>query len=107
MAETGYQYSFPAGRYVSVVYRQTPQGERLTYNYNANAQLESVEEPTGRRVTLSYNADGKVQTVADWGGRGLVVLTYVGSDLTEVWQQEGVVTRYRYDANHYMCHGRW
>jgi YD repeat-containing protein len=104
--DTGYRYHFPPTPAsppfypVSVLYRETPQGLRLTYNYDSSQRLSSILEPAGRRFSLSYNAANQVQVIEDWAGRGLILLTYVGTDLTEVWEPEGVVTRYGYDASH-------
>ena len=48
---------------------------------------------------MSYNNSGQVQLLQDWGNRGDLVLTYVGSELTGVWEREGVVTTYGYDPS--------
>jgi len=45
--DTGLQFHFPAGGYVSMAYRATPQGLRLTYNYLADGRLQSILEPAG------------------------------------------------------------
>src|SRR5207244_2198687 len=98
--DTGCKFHFPAGSYVSLAYRATPQDLRITCNYDASQRLQSLVEPAGRRITFSYNGDGKVQVIQDWGYRQDTVLSYVGSDLTEVWEPNGGVTRYRYDSSH-------
>jgi YD repeat-containing protein len=100
LGATGYQFHFPAGGYASLAYRANPQGMRLTCSYDASQRLQTVSEPAGNRLTLTYNSDGKVQTLEDWGNRGLIVLTYVGNNLTEEWEPEGRVTRYCQDSNH-------
>jgi YD repeat-containing protein len=100
--DTGYKFHFPVGNYVSLAYRQTPQGLFVTCSYDTNQRLQSLVEPAGRRLTFSYNSDGRVQLVQDWGYRQDTIFTYVGSDMTEVWEPNGAVTQYRYDASHRM-----
>ena len=100
--DTGCKFHFPVGNYVSLAYRATPQGLAITCNYDTSQRLQSLVEPAGRRVTLSYNLDNRVEVIQDWGYRQDTVLTYVGSDLTEVWEPNGAVTQYRYDSSHRM-----
>src|SRR5438034_243508 len=70
LAATGLEYGFPSGDLVSLSYRATPQGQRLTYSYNYGGsgalQSVAVQDPAARLVTLTCNSDGRVQTVEDW-----------------------------------------
>jgi YD repeat-containing protein len=100
--DTGYKFHYPAGNFVSCAYWATPQDLRITCSYDANQRLQSLLEPAGRWLTISYSADGRVQYIQDWGNRQNVVLTYVGSDLTETWGPAGCMTRYHYDSNHLL-----
>lgn len=92
--DNGFRYRFPAGDVVSLTYRETPQGYRLTCGYDGEQRLAHVEEPAGRRVTLGYAAAGltTVQYLEDWGGRRNT-LTYDSSgNLAQVEGPTGCLT---------------
>ena len=59
------------------------------------ADIERYREELG--AVLGY-----IGSLRELDLSGVEPLTHVGDDLTEVWQQEGVVTRYRYDEEHYL-----
>ena len=61
LLQPGIQYGFPAGNVVSVLYRETPQGLRLTYSYDGSQRLQSVQEPSGcasRSIAGSLSSPG-------------------------------------------------
>jgi RHS repeat-associated protein len=99
--ETGFQYHFPAGNMASIAYRATPQGLRLTYNYDANGRLESIVEPVGRRLTLTYTGFTgfwKVQSVRDWANRRNTLAYGTQQDLLTVQGPSACLTQYIYQT---------
>ena len=99
---TGYRYYYPAGNRVSLSYRETPHGYRLSYQYDAAQRLAAVEEPAGLRVTLGYAASGlpTVQYVQDWGDRRHTLTYDAAGDLIQEQGPTGCLTGYEYDAGH-------
>lgn len=101
--ESGFQYHYPAGSMVSIAYRATPQGLRLTYNYDGSGRLESVLEPAGRRLTLTYSGfpgGWDVHTVKDWASRVNTLSVGNIGDLLFTQGPTGCLTQYLYAGQH-------
>lgn len=90
---------------VSLAYYQTVQGQRVSFSYNSNGQMTTIQEPGGREVTYTYQTDPDnpyVSSVQDWAGR-LHSFQYDGDgNLNQIQDPTGALTTYAYDGQRHL-----
>ncbi|MFE0824140.1 RHS repeat-associated core domain-containing protein [Streptomyces sp. NPDC058847] len=74
-----------------------PLGRLTTFSYNAAGNLETVTDPEGRETAFSYTPNGQVERVID-NADGTTVYTYRHSDLAQVRDAEGRISKQFTDA---------
>jgi YD repeat-containing protein len=102
LGESGYVHHFDAAELQArCLWRQSPQGLRLTYHWTApDSRFEAVEEPTGRRVTVTWQTGmaGRIKSLQDWGQRRITFDYISGSRQSAVTGPTGCQTQYEYEA---------
>jgi YD repeat-containing protein len=87
--------SFP----VSLSYYQTVLGQRVTFNYGSDGNLDTIQDPAGRQIEYGYSG-GYVSNVTDWGGR-THQFGYDGNDnLQSITDPTGAITTFASDTMH-------
>ena len=87
---------------VTLAYFQTVQGYIVTFNFNTDGNLGSIEEPAGRSINLSYDGD-HVTSVEDWAGR-THQFTYDGDDnLATIQDPTNAIITLQYDGAHHVA----
>ena len=84
---------------VSLSYYQTVQGQTVTFNYNSNGTLGSIEDPAGRQIQYGY-ATTFVSSVTDWGGRQHQFGYDGNNNLQSITDPTGAITTFQSDSMH-------
>jgi len=92
------EYHFTADGKLSRVNDGT--GITISFTYYDN-EMVIRDDLSGKRLHVVYDQYHRVVKVKDDNGRE-TLLAYEGDDLCSVTNPEGYVTRYTYDANHYI-----
>ena len=92
------QYQFTADGRLSKVDDGT--GITISFTYYENETVVT-DDLSGKRLHIGYDKYHRIEKVWDDNGRE-TRLTYENDDLSSVTNPEGYVTKYTYDADHYI-----
>jgi RHS repeat-associated protein len=74
----------------------------LTYNYNANNQVSSIQDGANHTITLTYNTSGLLSTATDPAGKQTSYSYDANQNLITVTRPDGKSIQYRYDGSHHL-----
>ena len=103
-SKEGTEYYFTSPIHKSVTRIQDPNGNALSFSYDANFFITSMSEAGGRQVNFSYT-NGLLTTITDPNttpARSISLQYDTRGNLISVTNALGIRTRYEYDANHYL-----
>ncbi len=70
----------------------------VRYEYDDNSNVTAVEYPNGQRVTYTYDALNRMTSLTDWKGNTVSYTYRRDSKPLEVTYPNGMITKYVYDA---------
>lgn len=70
----------------------------VRYEYDDNSNVTAVEYPNGQRVTYTYDALNRMTSLTDWKGNTVSYTYRKDSKPLEVTYPNGMITKYVYDA---------
>ncbi len=102
---TVFVYNIPAGtnsQQPFLVEIRDAYGQKLTFGYNNDVQVETITDALGKVTTLTYYASGLVQNVVDPFGRIATFEYDANRNLTRVVDMGGYWTQFTYDTDIYL-----
>jgi len=100
----GLEFYFDSPIHKGVTKMQEPNGNGLTFAYDADMLLTSVTDASGRQVNLAY-IDGNLTSITDPNttpGRSFQFQYDIDDSLISIVDALGNATDYGYDAEHYL-----